>query len=88
MSYECIKPQPGIITHNSYLRRNRHPNKKSRVDRWLNIDGKFELKNEKTLFNKHVLLVDDIITNGATLEACVTVMNNINGIQISIATLA
>jgi ComF family protein len=62
--------------------------KKSRIDRWLNIDGKFELRNEKTLFNKHVLLVDDIITTGATLEACAAVMNNINGIQISIATLA
>ena len=62
--------------------------KKSRIDRWLNIDGKFELRNEKALFNKHVLLVDDIITTGATLEACAAVMNNINGIQISITTLA
>jgi ComF family protein len=62
--------------------------KKSRIDRWLNIDGKFELKNQNTLVNKHVLLVDDIITTGATLEACAAVMNNINGIQISIATLA
>jgi predicted amidophosphoribosyltransferase len=43
--------------------------KKSRVDRWLNIDGKFELKNEKTLFNKNVLLIDDIVTTSATLEA-------------------
>jgi predicted amidophosphoribosyltransferase len=61
--------------------------KKSRIDRWLNIDGKFELRNKKTLFNTDVLLVDDIITTGATLEAC-AVMNSVNRIQISIATLA
>ncbi len=54
----------------------------------LNIDGKFELRNEKALLNKHVLLVDDIITTGATLEACAAVLNEANGIEISIATLA
>ncbi|HEX4373235.1 MAG TPA: phosphoribosyltransferase family protein [Puia sp.] len=62
--------------------------KKNRIERWLNIDGKFELRNEKALLNKHVLLVDDIITTGATLEACAAVLNNVNGIEISIATLA
>ena len=62
--------------------------KKNRIDRWINIEGKFELKNEEILQNKHVLLVDDIITTGATLEACAAILQNINNIQISIATLA
>lgn len=62
--------------------------KKNRIERWINIEGKFELKNEEILQNKHVLLVDDIITTGATLEACAAVLQNINNIQISIATLA
>jgi ComF family protein len=62
--------------------------KKSRIDRWLNIYGKFELRNEKTLLNKHVLLADDIITTGTTLEVCAAVLNNVNGIEINVATLA
>ncbi len=62
--------------------------KKNRIERWINIEGKFELKNEELLQNKHVLLVDDIITTGATFEACAAVLQNINNIQISVATLA
>ncbi len=43
---------------------------KNRAERWENIEGKFELINKQKAEGKHVLLVDDVLTTGATLEAC------------------
>lgn len=61
--------------------------RKNRVERWQNMEGKFMLKDSTGLQNKNVLLVDDVVTTGATLEACATVLLNITGIEINIATL-
>ena len=62
--------------------------KKSRFNRWENVKEVFELRKFNHLINKHVLLVDDVITTGATLESCVNSLSKISGIKISIATLA
>ena len=61
---------------------------KSRIERWQNINGKFEIKDLKSLQNKHVLLVDDVTTTGATLEACMITLLNAGNIKVSVATLA
>lgn len=61
---------------------------KSRIDRWENVNTAFRLMRKEEMKNKHLLLVDDVITTGATLEACVQCMQEIPGIKISIATLA
>jgi ComF family protein len=44
--------------------------KKSRFNRWLNVDTKFILNPAFDIKNKHVLIVDDVITTGATIETC------------------
>jgi ComF family protein len=62
--------------------------KKSRVERWKNVDSIFELKQKEKFINKHILIVDDVITTGSTIEACVQSFINIEGIRVSVAALA
>ena len=62
--------------------------KKHRTERWENVNESFKVSDVAALQNKHILLVDDVITTGATLDACAQVINNIEGIKISIATLS
>lgn len=62
--------------------------RKHRFDRWLNVSEKFVLTNPELLENKRVLLVDDVFTTGATVEACCKVLESVKGISIGIATLA
>ena len=61
--------------------------KKGRTDRWKNMEGMFQLKNPELKLNKHILLVDDVITTGATLESCGRVLLSAQPLSLSIATL-
>ena len=61
--------------------------KKNRVERWQNMEGKFELIDRDSIAGKHVLLVDDVITTGATLEACAREILKAENVHLSIATL-
>ncbi len=63
--------------------------KKSVYERHTNTQGIFQLKSDKVnLEGKHLLLVDDVLTTGATLEACITALSQIPNCKISIFTLA
>lgn len=61
--------------------------KKGRIERWQNMEGKFELLNSPKIEGKHVLLVDDVVTTGATLEACGHALIATHNTKLSIATL-
>lgn len=61
--------------------------KKGRVERWKNMEGKFILSNPDSLRNKQVILVDDVVTTGATLESCGAELLKIPGLELRIATL-
>ncbi len=62
--------------------------KKTRQERFDNVKSAFELLNPKALRGKHVLIVDDVITTGATLEACAHKILEIPGVKVSMATIA
>jgi predicted amidophosphoribosyltransferase len=64
---------------------------KQRFKRFLSIndgDGVFILDKPENMINGHILLVDDIVTTGATLENCALELLKVNGIRISFATIA
>jgi ComF family protein len=61
---------------------------KSRIGRWKNVSGDFRVRFPGKIRGKHVLLADDVITTGSTLEACANAILEIEGTRISIATLA
>jgi ComF family protein len=62
--------------------------KKGRLERWKNVEQTFCVRDPEILEGKHVLLVDDVITTGSTLEACGSEILKVNNVQLSIATLA
>lgn len=62
--------------------------RKGRFERWQNVSTLFDLHNYDLFADKHVLLVDDVVTTGSTLEACAIALQKSNNIKISIATLA
>ncbi|HEX4877473.1 MAG TPA: phosphoribosyltransferase family protein [Chitinophagaceae bacterium] len=61
--------------------------KKGRIERWKNMEGKFILTDAAAIRSKHLLLVDDVITTGATLEACGHELLQAENVQLSVATL-
>ena len=62
--------------------------KKSRFERWKNVNEIFNVKYEHQVLNKNILLVDDVITTGATLEACAKKIIESKCKSVSIATIA
>lgn len=62
--------------------------KKSRLDRFANVESAFGLNNVDKLEGKHLLLVDDVITTGATLEACAATLLEVKDIRVSLAAIA
>lgn len=62
--------------------------KKSKYQRWENVDGIFKINDSDSLTNKHVLIVDDVVTTGATIEAAWLALKSIDGIRISVASIA
>jgi len=62
--------------------------RRSRYERWENMEHMFVCSRPDKVAHKHILLVDDVITTGATLEACAQCLAEVEGTTISVATLA
>ncbi|MGS2725481.1 ComF family protein [Psychroserpens sp. BH13MA-6] len=61
---------------------------KNRLNRNFKATNDFEIVNGSSLEHKHILLVDDIITTGATVESCASQLLMIEGLKLSLATMA
>jgi len=62
--------------------------KKTRYERWKNVEGTFSVKDPLSIMGKHILLIDDVITTGSTIECCVTELLKTEGVRVSVAALA
>ncbi|MCD8528480.1 MAG: ComF family protein [Chitinophagales bacterium] len=61
---------------------------KNRIARWENVERIFSLAENNSLTNKHVLLVDDVLTTGATIEACAQEILKAPNTKVSVLTMA
>jgi predicted amidophosphoribosyltransferase len=62
--------------------------RKSRFDRWTNVQDIFMVTDENKLNGLHILLVDDVITTGSTIEACANEILKAENTKVSVAALA
>ena len=62
--------------------------KRSRYERWTNVEGIFSVTDATGIRDKHILLIDDVITTGSTIESCVTELLKTEGVRVSVAALA
>jgi predicted amidophosphoribosyltransferase len=60
---------------------------KTKTERWENVSSVFSVQNTKRFNGKHLLLIDDVITTGSTIEACASTILNSCNCKISIASL-
>ena len=92
---ECIargvSSVTGISMDTASVVRTRHTEtqtRKSSYERWENVDGIFCLRRADAFVGKHVLIIDDVLTTGATITACADALRKVDGVRISVLTLA
>jgi len=80
-----------ILWSATTLRRTEHTDsqtRKNRTERWKNVAEVFEVAEPLSVAGKRILVVDDVLTTGATLEACAAVLLAAGAAEVSVATIA
>ena len=62
--------------------------KQTRAERWDNMENAFTINDPSAIAGKHLLLIDDVITTGATIEACGKKLLTIKNVSVSVAAAA
>ncbi|MBQ9417037.1 MAG: ComF family protein [Bacteroidales bacterium] len=83
-----VMHKPVVTTAISRHRYTQKQSQSSARSRSGNVEKAFRLRKASLIEGKHVLLVDDVLTTGATLTACADALVGVDGLQISIATFS
>lgn len=86
-----ISAATGVPSRNDIMRRiemTGSQTKHSRYDRWVNVKGLFVVSKPGAVTGKHLLVVDDVVTTGSTMEACVNALHEAGDVRVSIVALA
>ncbi len=78
------------VDYNSVTRKtnNTSQTKLSYTERWVNVDDIFTVRNPSRLMGKHILLIDDVLTTGATIISCgESISKQVKGCKFSVAVL-
>lgn len=70
------------------LQANESQTRKGRYERWINVKELFAVSEPEKLEHKHILMIDDVVTTGSTLEACAGAVLQVPKTRVSIATVA
>jgi ComF family protein len=62
--------------------------RRGRISRWSNVKDIFWVREPEKFEGKRILLIDDVITTGATIEACAMALRKIKDVQLSVGALA
>lgn len=78
-----------VVTNNLYRKHyTKSQTRKDRQQRRTNMNNAFSVRHPERFESKHILLIDDVITTGSTMEACYHAIETIPNIRVSIASLA
>lgn len=80
-----IPVQADIMVRDRYTETQTH---KGQYERWENVQSLFRCSSPELLQDKHILLVDDVLTTGATIVSCADALQGVSGLRISALTLA
>jgi ComF family protein len=67
---------------------NESQTRKNRLERWENVKSVFAVINQQEVTGKHIVIVDDVLTTGATIEACAVELHKSGAASIGVITLA
>lgn len=70
------------------VRKSATQTRKGRIERWKNVENIFQVNEPDLIKDKRILLVDDVLTTGATLEACARAVLKAGCSEVGIVTLA
>ena len=74
-----------VLVKTQHLKSQTNKSKEGRVENNKNV---FSIKNQHKIEGKHILIIDDVFTTGATMEACAKEILKVKNTKISILTMA
>jgi ComF family protein len=88
---EGLASKLGIPIRNDLIKRihyNKSQTQRNRLERWKNSEGLFQLTHVSRMENVHLAIVDDVITTGSTIEAVANELLKLEGVKLSVYSLA